>query len=126
MNEEIKPINLEEEKKTGVLSKLGRAFKKVASFIVRRETIEAAKEVSVFVPVVGNVMAIVLGLVEEAEVMFAEPGKGKEKFAWVLENALSVMAAAGYEEKRVNGLIELALLVLKLEARLIVDKPDDE
>lgn len=98
--------------------KLGGALKAIGKFIIRRETLATLKSVAIFVPVVGRPLSIALDYVEAAERKFSKPGSGIDKMAWVIENAVGALRKAGYEEKRVNGLIEMALLILKDEAEI--------
>lgn len=98
--------------------KIGGAFKAIGRFIVRREVLRTLKSVSVFIPVIGAPLATALDYVEAAERKFSKPGSGTDKMAWVIENAVGALRKAGYEEKRVNGLIEIALLILKDEAEI--------
>lgn len=104
---------------------LGRAFKKIGSgfikvgkFVADFADIPFATQLVTFVPVVGPAMAIAIRAVDKAEEIFSKPGSGKIKMAWALERALTDLKAAGLEEKRILGLLELALLVHKGEAMM--------
>jgi len=98
--------------------KIGGAFKAIGKLIIRREVLSTVKNVAVFIPVAGPAIATALDYVEAAERKFSKPHSGEEKMLWVLENAIGALKKAGYEEKRVNGLIEMALLIYKMEAEI--------
>ncbi len=95
---------------------VGRAFKKVARFLVGKRTRRVLKTISIFVPVLDVAFSVIYGLVDAAEKGFPEAGSGAEKLAWVLRQVEGALEQVGVKEKRVLGLIELALLVLKGEA----------
>lgn len=102
--------------------KIGGALKSVGRFIIRRDVLRALSDVAVFVPVIGAPLAIALDFVEEAEAKYPEPGSGTDKMAWAIEHAIIALNTVGYEEKRVKGLLELALLIFKDEAQIRSDE----
>ena len=110
----------------GAIKAMGRAFKKLGKILISHKVIKAAKTVAVFIPSYGVPIGLALEFVEEAEDKFSKPGSGTEKFAFVLKKLKAGLKKAGIEEKRISAIIEMALLVLKDEAFVIVDKPDSE
>lgn len=102
-----------------VFRKIGSAFKAIGKFVVKhRETIMDLDDLVVFIPIIGGPLSIALNLVEEAESSYPEGGNGEFKMAWVLIELKNSLAAAGFEEKRLKALIEMALLILKGEAEI--------
>ncbi len=105
--------------------KIGGAFKAIGRFIVKRKDLRnILSSVAVFIPVIGGPLAIALDYVEDAEKRYPASGSGVAKMAWAVENVVVALDKAGYKEKRVKGLIEAALLILKGEAE--IRKIDEE
>lgn len=100
---------------------IGRVFSKIGggvlgalkSKVTRRVAAEAAR---VFVPAWGPALARAIDVVETAEAVFTDPRSGEDKMAWALEALKTQFNDMGIEEKRIRGLIELALLLTKGEA----------
>lgn len=78
------------------------------------------------IPIAGPVLALALGRVAEAEEMFREdPKSGRtKKRPWVEAKLRKDLRSQGIWEKRLGALIEIALLILKAEAK--VDKPKEK
>lgn len=81
-------------------------------------SIPFAENMIAFVPFAGPGLKIALDAVDRAERTLAGPGRGEQKMAIAAGFAMRELAAAGIEEKRLKGLLELALLVHKGEAGL--------
>jgi hypothetical protein len=108
---------------------LKRVFSKIGGGILgalkNRKTRRVAAEMArVFVPAWGPALARAIDVVETAEAIFTEPKSGEDKKAWALEQLQAQLAEMGFEEKRILGLIELALLLTKGEAT--VDWKEEE
>ncbi len=101
-----------------VFKKIGDGFLTVGKIIADVADIPFAEELIAFVPVVGPALSIAMKYVDEAEKKFSEPKSGKVKMAWALHNTRSALLEVGVEEKRILGLLELALLLIKGEALL--------
>lgn len=102
-------------------SKIGKGiFGAMKSKVTRRV---AAEVVRTTVPVYGPAIARAIDVVEAAEILFDEPRAGKKKRQWAVEQLSAQLRELGIEEKRLLGLIELALLLTKGEAT--IDWDDD-
>ncbi len=102
-----------------VFMKIGKGVLKVGKIFVRVGDVPYAKDLVAIVPVVGPGLSIALKWVDKAERIYSNiPKSGKQKMAWAVQEALVELRAAGLDEKRVLGLLEVALLVYKGEAML--------
>ena len=82
------------------------------------DVLPGGKNLVVFIPVVGPALAIALDAVDTAERAITSSKSGPAKLAMALTETQVKLAELGIEEKRLHGIIELALLILKNEALL--------
>ncbi len=107
----------------GIGSALGRVFKKIGGGLASPTAIKALKVVSPMIPVAGPVMATAVELVGSAEGTFPESGAGPTlRKPWVRHQLAKRLREEQLEEKRIDALIELALLVYKGEAKITKPK----
>lgn len=102
-----------------VFKKIGAAILKVGKIIADVNDVPFVNEVIAFIPMVGPALSIAMSFVDRAEKAFPKPKSGKLKLAWALKQTEEALAAAGLKEKRLNALIEIALLIIKGEAKLV-------
>ncbi len=76
------------------------------------------EKIVAIIPIIGPALLIALDAVDRAERVLSAPKSGTAKMAMALEEVQAKLKNLNIEEKRVRGLIELALLILKNEAIL--------
>ena len=106
-----------------VASTLKRVFSKIGGGLKDPKAIKIMKVVVPHIPIAGPVLALALGRVAEAEELFRKNPKSGEshKKPWVKHQLRKDFREIGVWEKRIDAIIEIALLILKAEAK--VDKP---
>ena len=103
---------------------LGSVFKKIAggvlkvgNFLADFADIPFAKELVVFIPVVGPALSIAIKYVDEAERIWSDVEKsGEEKRSYALVLIRAALSEANLDSKKSSALLELAVLLQSNEA----------
>ena len=98
---------------------IGKGGLKVGKVVADVADIPMVKELVAMIPVAGPGIAFAMSRVDAAEKMFTGPKSGKQKREWAMTQLAKDLRGAGVEEKRILGMIELALLLNKNEAVLM-------
>lgn len=108
-----------------------RAFSKIGSGVWKMFKGKAARKVAgamarIYVPVWGPAIAEALETVDAAEILFDAPKQGEAKMAWARAQLEERLRDLGVDEKRIGGLIEIALLLTKGEAEIDWGKAEED
>ena len=108
-------------------SGLKRVFLKIGGGVKSPKAIGLMEVVAPYIPIAGPVLALALGRVAEAEKLFKDDPKSGEtkKKPWVRHQLSKDYRKVGVWEKRIDAIIEIALLIFKSEAKIDKWAEDD-